>query len=88
MPLNDSTAQPCAHTERDELERELIEAYLASSEVNKFIIRVFVHAVANKDTAPLHELVKHFSRDKKVKEGVLSLIAHIEQADAVQEVQA
>ena len=83
MPLNHSTAQACAHTERDELEREFIEAYLASSEVNKFIIRVFVHAAA-----PLHELVKRFSRDKKVKEGVLSLIAHIEQADAVQEVQA
>ena len=29
MPLNHSTAQACAHTERDELERELIEAYLA-----------------------------------------------------------
>ncbi|HMT93900.1 hypothetical protein [uncultured Thiothrix sp.] len=86
--MNTSTAQACAHTDRDELEREFIEVCLASSEVNKFITRVFVHAAANKDTAPLHELVKRFPRDKKIKDAVLGLIAHIEQADAVQEVQA
>lgn len=89
MPLNHSTARACAHTDRDELKRELIEVYLASSEVNKLIIWVGLHAAVNKDTAPLHELVKRLSpRDKKIKEAVLDLIAHIEQADAVQEVQA
>ena len=86
MPLNDSTAQPCAHTDRDELARKFMQVYDTSDASTQLIIQVFVHAVAEQETAHLRELIKLYRRNKNVREAAQRLIALIE-AKAV-EVQA
>jgi hypothetical protein len=63
-----------------------MQVYDSSDASTKLIIQVFVHAVAEQDTAPLRELLKLYRRNKGVREASQRLIALIE-AKAV-EVQA
>lgn len=80
MQVNPTTAPLGAPTtpSRQEKERELLALYDAASPFKKYVMYVLISAASDKNTAPLHALIRACPRNETVKAAARKLIDYIE----------